>query len=239
MVQNNKIAICLLTNEDKHLEEWLKHHRNYGFSNFLIYCDDFQYIEHKARYTQKAYFHLVKSTNNPRFQMDIYEQCCKRYKNDYEFILFLDSDEYYESKTGNIQEDIKLIKEKFGEFDGLSLSWRMYGKSEPYFETRQLIENYTQWYPNNHIKSLVNPSKVIKWNDPHKPALTKNSKFINELGEKVNSPIEPHSSENIWVKHIWTRSLEEWKEKVNRKGFYELYKRKMEQFYEHNNQCNT
>ena len=35
--------------------------------------------------------------------------------------FFLDSDEYYESKTGNVQEDIKLIKEKFGEFDGLSL----------------------------------------------------------------------------------------------------------------------
>lgn len=115
MVQNNKIAICLLTNENRHLEEWLKHHRNYGFSNFLIYCDDFQYIEHKARYTQKAYFHLVKSTNNPRFQMDIYEQCCKKYKNDYEFILFLDSDEYYESKTGDIQKDVKLIKERFGE----------------------------------------------------------------------------------------------------------------------------
>ena len=51
------------------------------------------------------------------------------------------------------KEDIKLIKEKFGEFDGLSLSWRMYGRNqEPYFETRQSIENYTQWYPNNHIK---------------------------------------------------------------------------------------
>ena len=37
-----KIAICLLTNEPEYLHEWLDHHRNYGFDNFIIYCDGFK-----------------------------------------------------------------------------------------------------------------------------------------------------------------------------------------------------
>lgn len=236
-MESSQIAICLLTNESNHLEEWLKHHRNYGFSNFLIYCDGFQYIEHKARHTQRAFFFKANSTKSHRYQMEVYEDCCKKTANDYEYLLIIDSDEYYESKTGNIHEDIKFLKEKYGEFDGLGISWRMYGKSEPYFETRQPIESYIQWYPNEHIKSLIKPSKVMRWFDPHKPILKSNSIFINELGQKINSPIEKHTSEHMWIKHIWSRSLEEWKEKVNRKGWYEFYDRKMEQFYEHNNQC--
>jgi hypothetical protein len=34
-----KIAICTLTCELDHLEEWIIHHKNYGFQDFLICVD--------------------------------------------------------------------------------------------------------------------------------------------------------------------------------------------------------
>jgi len=62
-------------------------------------------------------------------------------------------------------------------------------------------------------------------------------KIINELGDIVKEPVGIHTSKNIWIKHTWTRSRKEWVTKVNRKGWYEYYDRKMEEFDNYNKLC--
>jgi hypothetical protein len=85
------------------------------------------------------------------------------------------------------------------------------------------ITSYTQWFPVNYIKSLVNPKSVYYFTNPHKALLKGGSdKYINELGEVINThKLSNHTSEKIWIKHVRTRSKSEWLSKMKRKGWYE------------------
>jgi Glycosyl transferase family 2 len=229
-----KIGVCLLTNEINYLEEWLHHHRNYGFDYFFVYFDG-GIPENVTLYDDVTY-NSWDCRNSPIQQMKCYEQCA-RVNKDYDYILFIDSDEYYMSNTGNVKQDVANLIKKYGNFQGLGIYWRMYGEPEPFFQERQPIENYTKWHANNHIKSLLDPKSTVLFKDPHKANLIPGRNYIDELGRKVIGPIGNHTSESIWIKHTWTRSKSEWETKVNRKGWYQFYNRKMEEFEDYNNKC--
>lgn len=228
-----KIGICLLTNEPDYLEEWIDHHKKYGFDKFFIYFDD--NIPENVVLQDNVIYNLWDCKNSPQGQMRVYEYCCKN-NTDLDYILCIDSDEFYESKTGNVKQDVSNLIDSYGRFDGLGIYWRMYG-SNPFFETREPVKKYTQWHPNDHIKSLINPKVVLKFYDPHKVFIDPNKKYIDELGRKVLGPIGNHTSETIWIKHTWTRSKSEWEAKVNRKGWYEFYDRKIDEFDNYNKSC--
>jgi len=233
-----KVGIHTLTNEPEYLTEWVNHYRNYGFDHFFVYLDSSIVSEPNIDYSNTDYltYKVWDCKNSPQGQMRAQEDCCKN-NQDYDYILMIDSDEYLMTKNNmNIKQVIENLYYIHGDFDALALYWRFYG-SNPSFLDRQPIENYRQWHPNNHIKSLVNPKKVIRFNDPHFATLLPNTKYIDELGRKVTSPIGNHTSENIWIKHTYTRSKSEWEKKVNRKGWYEFYGRKMEEFENYNKSC--
>lgn len=233
-----KIALYTLTNEPEYLAEWLEHHRKYGFDHFFVYLDSSMKIDENVTIpadldiTYKAW----DCKNSPQGQMRAQEDCCKN-NQDYDYILMIDSDEYLATHSSlSIKEVISNIQTSCGNFDALGIYWLFYGSNPP-FETRQPIENYKQWCENGHIKSLVNPKKVLKYPDPHKAILSLGSRYIDELGRNITSPIGEHTSRYIWIKHIWTRSKSEWETKVNRKGWYQFYNRKMEEFDSYNKNC--
>lgn len=241
-----KIAICLLTCELDHLEEWYIHHKNYGFKNFFVFLDNkfiksLDKIDFNLKSEIKNINIMPTEYNGISFQEALYTYICKKYTN-FDYILFIDSDEYYESKTKNVIEDINLIKQQYGNFDCLSIFWRFYG-SYPPFEKRVPIESYKKFTLSPYIKCLVNPNAVKRFNNPHIPLLEKNSICIDENGTEI---VE-HNSENvstankIWIKHIFTRSKEEWRNKISRKGWYKTHHiddpqwpRNMELFYKYN-----
>lgn len=234
MEKTFKIGIVLLTNEVEYLEEWLKHHRNYGFDHFFVYFDSTTIINFITP-PEDCTYKFWDCKSSPHEQMRAYEDCIRNNK-DFDFILIEDSDEFYQSKSRNVKQDVSDLIDKYGNFGALGIYWRMYG-SNPSFETRQPIEMYKQWHGNDHIKTMVNPKAFISMSDPHKCTINPLYKYIDELGNKVTSPIGKHTSENIWIKHTWTRSKEEWIKKVNRKGWYEFYDRKLEEFDNYNKLC--
>jgi hypothetical protein len=234
-----KIAICTLTCELDHLEEWIVHHINYGFQYFLICADtsrmkdnekniaiDLQIdLQNKFKGIKLYnYENYINKNSELSVQRQFYQDCTKD-NLEYDYILYTDSDEYYESKTKNVIEDINLIKHQYGNFDCLGIFWRFYGCYPP-FETRVSIESYKKFVPNNNLKCLINP-KTIEENvdsflNHHVPKLKKGSIRIDENGATFKHNPEHYSSViKIWLKHIFTRSREEWKNKINRQGWYE------------------
>lgn len=251
-----KIAICLIIkNENQYLKEWLTHYKNIGVDHFFIYDNgsknlvieefDKNYTEDYEIYPQGQVFCLNSDItiikwdydNKIGSQLRAYLHCCKN-NQDYDYILFVDTDEFLILKNHKtIQDFVKDLKIKHDEFDGLGIYWRMYGKSNPYYENRMKYTDYNEYSVNNHIKSLINPKKVINFPDPHKTVI--NGKYIDELGRIITSPIGNHTSENIYIKHIWTRSLIEFEEKIKR-GCGDKVKRnwQMKHFYEYNDNLN-
>lgn len=205
-----KIAVCLIVkDENDYLQEWLAHYRNIGVDHFFIYDNNSQIpIELKDQDVT-----VIKWTDDAfASQLRAYTNCC--HNTEYDYIGFLDTDEFYMSKTMNIKLDFENFKKLYGNFEAIGLYWRMYGKTAPFLEERQPVTEYKQWHKNNHIKTFVNPKAVLGFPDPHKPIIR--GKFIDELGRNVTSSIGNHTSETAWIKHIWTRSIPEFTEKLQR-----------------------
>jgi hypothetical protein len=229
-----KIGLCLIIkNETDYLDEWLNYHRNIGIDFFIIYDNQ---SDEKISINSDDIIINYWDDNQIGSQMRAYQHCCSNYHH-LDYIGFIDTDEFYQSKTMDIKKDFNNLKKSFGEFSGLGLYWRMYGKFNPYIENRILINDYQYYYQDNHIKSFIDPKKVINFPDPHKPII--NGKYIDEKGCEIKGPTGNHNSENIWIKHTWTRSLNEFKTKILR-GSGDKVKRNysLSDFYNYNDKCN-
>lgn len=227
------IALCLIIkNETEYLDEWLEYHRNVGIDKFIIYDNQ----SNPPLLIENSDVIVVRWVdNNVGSQMRAYQHCFNNFNN-FDFIGFIDTDEFYESISMNIKIDFQNILEKYGNVSGLGLYWRNYGNPSPYFNERQPIDNYNYYYPNEHIKSFINPTKIKSFPDPHKAIV--NGKYIDEKGNIILGPTGVHTSDFIWIKHTWTRSLPEFKEKINRGSGDKVFRGyTLNNFYEYNDKC--
>lgn len=236
-----KIAVCLIIkNENLYLEEWLDHYRKLGVDHFFIY-DNLSEIPVSYYLSSVGNDDYGDTTvirwedTKYKSQSRAYMDCCRN-NSHYDYIGFIDSDELYYSKSMDIKKDFEDLRERFGYFNGLGLYWRMYG-ANPAVDERQPMFKYTQWYPHHLIKSFVNPKVVRDFPDPHKASITSGD-YINEAGSKIISPIGQHTSDNIYIKHVWCKSLEEWKQKIARgDANTREINRTMEDFENHTKMC--
>jgi hypothetical protein len=228
-----KIGICLIIkDENEYVDEWLSHYRKLGVDNFFIYDNN---SPTPVKIESDDVDVILWDNEEFGSQNKAYLDCCLKNK-EFDFIGFFDTDEFYMSNTMNIKEDISNLINKFGDFSGLGIYWRMYGKPKPYFLDRQPIDNYTHYFNNDHIKSFIDPKTIDHFPDPHFPTI--NGKYIDELGRTVVFPIGQHTSETIWLKHIWTRSLPEFESKIKRGDANKVVRdRTIDEFFEHNDAC--
>lgn len=223
------LAIVLMTCEPDHLEEWYIHHKQVGFKNFFVYFDSKSISsidslnKNLVSEIKNVKIINVENKKSEPIQHYLYTAFCK-FNPRFDYVLFIDSDEYYQSKTNNIHEDILTIKNKYGNFDGLGLCWRHYCIN-PETKNRVSIAQYKRWFPSLYIKSLVNPKIVRFFPGPHFAILQKNAlQYINENGEPIfNNKLNNHTSNFVWLKHTRTRSREEWSKKFYRTGWFERY----------------
>ena len=231
-----KLAICLIIkDENEYLIEWLNHHINIGFDNFIIYDNQSKISVNRYLLNENISTENITiinwNDNKHGSQLRAYEHCCQNYK-DFDYIAFIDTDEFiYLTVHKTIQEYINSLPK----FDALGIYWRMYGDIN-YPTTKRKIKDYVSYHENGHIKSIVNPKKVTKWNDPH--FATINGLYINENKNIINSPIGKHTSKDIYIKHTWTRSLSEFEQKIKRgSGDKVIRHYTLEDFYNYNNSC--
>jgi hypothetical protein len=211
-----KIAICAIAkNENQYLDEWITHYQNLGFDKIIIYDNNSEYpIEDflQGRYRNVDVIHWEDSEF--KSQSRAYKHCADNNLN-YDFIGFFDIDEFLQMRNHKtIQSYLMELKEKHGTFHALGIYWRIYGNNPP-FEMKQPQDKYTMYFEDKHIKSIVKPEVVKSFPDPHKAEIFI-GKYINENGQYINSPIGQHTSNDIWIKHIFTRSRSEFAEKIIR-----------------------
>jgi hypothetical protein len=76
------------------------------------------------------------------------------------------------------------------------------------------IENFLmraeKSHPHNaHVKSIVQPAKVVEAHGPHVFVCKPGQQLVNERTQQVTGPYAPHSSELIQLNHYVMRSEEE------------------------------
>ena len=223
-----KIALCCIAkNENQYFKEWIEHHKSVGFDSIIIYDNNSEIPVNEDAIIIKWEDSLYGS------QSRAYLDCCRKYEY-YDYIAFFDVDEFYYSKSINVKQDIKNL----GKPDGVGIYWRIYGQPEPFIEERQPMKDYKYYFGDKHIKSIVNPKMVVSWNDPHKANIRQGCKYIDELNRIVYNPTGEHTSVNMYIKHVFTRSRKEFAEKIERGDANTRTKnRTWDDFYNYNNLC--
>jgi len=240
---NNTISIvAMVKNESEYIKEWLEYHMLVGVDKFVIYDNNSDdnlkeilqpYINSgKVDYflytkTQLDFEKKNKKAEYWAFQAYAYNDAIKKYRNKSKWIGFIDIDEfivpvkkdYIIDVINEIENDI--LKGKL--FTGLAINWVMYGFSGHRDKPNGLIiENFTR---NDgileRIKSIVNPRTVIQY-QVHAALHFFHIKVINEHGkDSYETDISKSSIEKIRINHYYTRSYEEYTQKIikNRAGW--------------------
>ena len=210
-------AMCIMSKDQhRHLLENINYHRKIGFQHFFIYDNN---SNPSISINAKDVTVIKWADSKLGSQGRAYEDCIRK-NQDWEWIAFIDTDEFIVLKKHN---DIKDLLKQYNQFGGLGVQWKCFGSSGHTKKQESIISNYTHASETNddrHIKSIVKPKHTIKPNDNPHSFLFKNGKYcVNENKVKVSGPYNrPYTYNLIQLNHYVTLSREDFEDKRKRGG---------------------
>lgn len=212
-----KLAIgACVKNEEPYLEEWLEFHRMQGVEHFYLY--DNESTDGTVEFLLKQPDVTLNSVGFDMCQFATYYHCCYRYRNQAEWIAFIDVDEYLFCPDGKLLPD-QLAG--YGSVAAVGAYMKHFGgnghKTKPEGLT---IENYTKCraedhVDSRHIKSIVRPGFALcPAMNPH--SFITNGPTVDESMRILQGPIAPEGSntyDRFQINHYVFRSQEEFLKK--------------------------
>lgn len=239
---NNLAIVAIFKNEGEYLKEWIEYHRIIGVTKFYLYNNE-STDNYKAVLKPYIENNIVELTDMPgkARQMDAYNDCINKHKNDTKFLAVLDLDEFIFTKNNNALEIINsffLSNKKAG---GLTINWMIFGSSnKEKKEDGFVIERFKyrandNFNKNQHIKSIVNPRRVLGFENPHYACYLEGFKGYDINGKIVSGALNDDFSslDTIRINHYFTKSKEEFIAKRNRGYADQNGLRDLKQFEEH------
>lgn len=247
-----KVSICaIFRDEAPYLREWIEFHKIVGVDHFYLYnnfsADDYQevlrpYIENgDVTLTEWPY---------PQGQMSAYRDCIERYREETQWIGFIDIDEFVvPKKMDTIYEFLK----PFSRRAAVLIYWKFFGSSG-FLErdtTGLVTEDFTVSWPKytNIGKCFYNTGFAFA------AAASKNKVMHHLCYCAVNGVILPpvnlfdrcvlfgrhwamHEDFPIQINHYYTKSWQEYQVKKQRKSVYHKYNTHTNNaFFEHEMKC--
>ena len=219
----NYLSVCAIyRDEAPNLREWIEFHRLVGVERFFLYNNNSRdgHREVLAPYVDQGTVVLEDWPIHPA-QIQAYDDCLKRRREESRWIAFIDLDEFLFSPTGRPVSDLLV---EFERCPGVVVNWAMFGSSG--HRTRPpglVIENYVQRTTdsllNSIIKSIVDPRMVRAFCRPHffmyrdGAAVDENHRVVtNRPPWRTDSP----SFERLRINHYGLKSEEEYLAKLER-----------------------
>lgn len=248
-----KTAICLIVrNEVRDIQEWIAFHALAGFDTQIIFdnrSDDgtAALIQAAARH-HDIRFHDWDN-RSAASQVLAYQAACQAYHLEFDWIAFLDSDEFFVT-TEDIPVNTFLAR--YEGWSAVALNWAVYGANgHEAFPPGLVVETFTRrapedFFPARHVKSIVRPRLALRCANPH----------YFDMAEDIDGHYcDPAGSYMLWmrapeapggtlrgvsralpdyaiarVNHYFTRSRAHWAAKVRRGYPEDVAVRKMEEF---------
>lgn len=222
--KNINLAIAAIYKNEPDLIEWIEYHKLVGVERFYLYDNE---SNDNSKKLLKPYidngeviYHYVKGRCK---QLLVYQNAIYHYKNEVNWLAFIDLDEYIVPVEKN---NINEILENYKDYPALGINWVMFDSNNLVERPKSLaIEAYTQIQTdthsreNRHIKSIVNPKKVIHVPNPHYCIYKNNELAVSENFETIgkcpdfdetNAITKTHSSNIIRINHYHTKSQEDY-----------------------------
>ncbi len=154
-----KVSLCLIfKDEAPFLKEWIDYHKMIGVNHFYLYNNNSidNYKEIVQPYIDNGIVTLIDWPYQ-QAQHKAYKHCFENYRNDNNWISFLDADEFFCLKEGN---DITEWLDKYRKFPSITVCWKMFGTGGliEHDYDKLVIEQYNVCWEhfNVHGKCFVN-----------------------------------------------------------------------------------
>jgi hypothetical protein len=232
-----KVLLCCIGRlENKYIREYVDYNKAMGFTKICLYDnnrdgeEDFHDVI--GDYIDSGYV-ILKDYRNITVpcQFRAYNECYEEYGKKYDWIAFLDIDEFvFLNNHKNIKD--YLSDKIFDNFDMIHLNWLLFGDGDMVYDNglpllarikTPLDINLSTGYniPDTfHIKSIIRGGldSVDFSQTPHTPI--NDLRCCNSFGIECpsNSPFAPYDFRNGGLLHFTTKTAEEFAEKVKR-GF--------------------
>lgn len=237
-------SICLIIrDESEYLKEWLEWHIGQGIQHFYIYDHGSkqpvsEFIKTLDKEIQDKVTIIYFGGTHVFAQHDAYNDCLEKYKYESRWIGFIDSDEMVRIKNGKkMPEYLK----SFELYAGLFIAWEMYGANGHVKKSSlPLRERFTKVSPSKKSSGV---GKVFVQPLLMKKMLTHNGYPIEGcyVVDEYKDPVDEAeawkynaSKDTICLDHYYTKSYEEWVEKMRRGSADPQYFRYYEEFFDYN-----
>lgn len=217
-------TICLaaiLCEEEKFIDEWLVYHRLLGIEHFFLY-DDSPALP-LARFLQPhaAYVTVIPWHNRHQHlpgrnrQTKAYTHAVQEFSNEFEWITFIDGDEFIVLREHN---SIPEFLAEFDGFDSVSLNWHVFGHNG-YFDdppgliTESLIKRMAA--PSWNVKSITRSKEISHIPGAHYCKL-KSGYMVDANQVPFQDGVYEGKSEIAHINHYQCRSFMNWMGRAKR-----------------------
>jgi len=247
-----KSAICLIVRDEaRDIAEWIAFHALLGFDTQIIFDNQSmdgtaEIIKAAARLHDVRYHFWPNATQQS--QVSAYEAACEAYKLEFDWIAFLDSDEFL-IPTDDVP--INQFLARFDGFSGVALHWAIFGANgHGDFPQAGVLESFTRraqtdFFPARHVKCIIRPGFAGRCLNPH---------CFELRGDRLGSYCDANGQPMRWwpapeagglipglshaepdytscrINHYFTRSRAHWLAKLKRGYPSDVAVRKMEEF---------
>jgi hypothetical protein len=234
--------------------EWIAHYQALGFEGIFIYTNDnADGSEHLLRrLAEHRIITLVESETKGTVRPEVkaFEHAVHLLHDlrDYEWVLFVDSDEFFQPGTAYNHSIANVVDEVAARFAGQPPSAIVYEwlwfNSGMVFERRPglLMERFQYASPHWLTKPLVRLRDVVSMRKQHIPELRQGAFIVNSAFDRLDADRvwerRPPQYSGGWINHYWPKSFEEFSLKKARGDALKLaedeYRRGFQLFFDWN-----
>ena len=211
-------SVILFTNvrDEPNIAEWVAHHILLGFDKVIIF-DHLSIIPITTtigtNFNNKL--EVIRVDGNGNIKVNLMNRALDiSNKGNYSWMLYLDADEFLNlNNCSNVKEYLGAFKDA----DAIGINWLMFGTSGYVNQPKGLItENFirSELRLNNHVKSFVRPSIVVRTDNPHSYIILDPNRYYSGNGTKMrmcafNYQPLPFINACSYIAHYYTQSEEE------------------------------
>lgn len=243
-------AVCVLVkNERRHIAEWVAYQFALGFDTVIALDNNSSdgtgdFLRKLGRLRDVRV--IDWQSHETSTQSSGYEHVCRLFSGEFDWIGFIDSDEFI-APTNNLA--LHDLLDRHQNHSAIALNWLIFGSSGHVdFPRGLIVESFVSrgahsfaigeqlYIPNRHVKSIIRPQHVIRCGNPH--FFFMDVHYFDALGRLIEWSETPGITSSVredcdwFVQHYFVRSRAHWREKIDR-GYFDGTKRSEQEFVWH------
>ncbi len=226
-----KIAACLIVKDEANdIAEWIAFHATAGFDAFIVFDNGSSDGTTEVLRAAACLFD-IRLINWPSgagtAQMQAYEHALQRFRTEFDWIAFIDSDEFLVIHAPHTLHSLCAATDAAA----IGINWAIFGSNgHSAIPGRTVIEAFTRradqgFGPNRHVKSIVRPLAALHCLNPH--AFSVDGRTIRPDGSAIAWRDAPDGLQTgvtastpdyaiAQINHYFIRSRSHWVRKTRR-----------------------